>query len=119
MLKPGSGVGRLLHGSVIVIAAPVASLGVTLGCFIRNVVFYPAIFGSALDHGMPGTGLGDFVGSALFAVLGALWLAALVAFVRPAPRSPLTIVITALALLVFGFAAWQNWLMAYPVCNSF
>lgn len=119
MLKPGPRAGRFLHGIVIVMAAPVASMGMTLGCFIRNVVFYPAMFGPTLDHRMPGTGLGAFAGSTVFALLGALWLAALVAFVRPAPRSPLTIVLTVLALLLFGFAAWQNWLMAYPVCNPF
>ena len=119
MLKPGPRGGRFLHGSVIVMAAPLASLCVTLGCFVRNIIVYPAVFGPALDHGMPGTGLGAFVGSAMFAVLGAIWLIALVAFVRPAPRSPLTIVLTILALVIFGVAAWQNWLMAYPVCNPF
>jgi hypothetical protein len=119
MLKLGPRGGRFLHGIVIAMAAPLASLGVTLGCFIRNVIFYPAVFGPALDHRMPGTGLGDFVGSAVFAVLGAIWLIALAAFIRPAPRSPLTIVLTILALVIFGFAAWQNWLMAYPVCNPF
>ena len=117
MLKLGPHAGRFLHGSVIVMAAPIASVSVTLGCFIRNVVFYPAMHGSALDHRLPGTGLGDFVGSAVFALLGALWLASLVAFVRPAPRPPLTLVLMVLALLVFGFAALQHWLMAYPVCN--
>jgi hypothetical protein len=104
---------------VIVMAAPVASVGVTLGCFIRNVLVYPAMHGSALDHRLPGAGLTDFVGSTVFALLGALWIASLIVFVRPAPRSPLTIVLTVLALLVFGFSAWKNWLMAYPVCNPF
>ena len=119
MLKLGPQGDRFLHGIVIAMAAPLASLGVTLGCFVRNIVFYPAMFGTPPDHRMPGTGLGDFAGAALFAVLGIMWLIALGHFLRSAPRAPLTIVLTVFALVVFGFSAWQNWLLAYPVCNAF
>ncbi len=108
-------------------AAPFASMGITLGCFVRNLVLYPHSVHDLGESGvsgeynlqLPGTGLVDLGITLVLAGLAILWLVALVRFVRVQPRSMLTIVLGVLASLAFGFSAWQNWLMAYPVCNAF
>ena len=120
MKRPAIPISRALHGLVIVMAAPVAAAGVTLGCFVRNLILNPVLFPPApAAHRLPGTGLGDFAGAAFLALLTILWAAALVQFYRSRPRSLLSIVIILLALAVFGVCSWQAWLFAYPICNPF
>ena len=108
---------------VLAMAAPFASLGVSLGCFIRNLIFRPEMFSAMGPDGgairLPGTGIIDVVLSLIAALLAIIWVVAFVRFVRNEPRSLLTIALAVLAGAAFIWSAWQNWLLAYPVCNAF
>ena len=53
----------------------------------------------------------------VFALLMLIWIWAFVSFVRREPRSPITWVSGSLIGAAFVWFSWQNWLMAYPVCN--
>ena len=128
MVLGGATRGRLIQGAVLAMAGLVASLGVTLGCMIRNIVSWPQEFahnfmaepvgGAGEMHGhLRGTGLGDIGLSIAFALLMLVWIWALVRFVRQEPRSRLTWTLAAGIVAIFLWAGWQNWLMAYPVCN--
>ena len=120
MKGPAISVSRALHGIVIAIAAPVAAAGLTLACFIRNVVLSPEMFlGAPGEHQLRGTSLTDLGGAALLALLMVLWGFALVQFVRSDPRSPISIAVGLLAVAVFAVCARQTLIFAYPVCNPF
>ena len=127
-MKPGAGAARrLLEGLVLTMAGAVASLGVTSGCLIRNLIRFPEEYahnfpGAAPSEPyghMPGTGLADMSLTVLFAVLMFAWVWALVRFLRREPRSPTNWAMGIVAAGVFVWLAWGAWRFAYPVCNSF
>ena len=121
MWKPGPAGDQFLKGLVIAMAAPLASMGVTLGCFIRNLVLYPQESSTIGDDEIliPGSSLADLGVTLVLAAMALLWLVALVRFIQTDPRKPLTIVLAILAVAVFSASAWGNWRLAYPVCNAF
>ncbi|RZJ28018.1 MAG: hypothetical protein EON85_09940 [Brevundimonas sp.] len=121
---------RVLEAVILAMADLVASMGVTFGCLLRNMILWPAQYahhfgasapaGSAELHGrMPGTSMLDMAMTVVCALLMLVWIWAFVSFVRREPRSPITWVPGSLIGAGFIWFCWQNWLMAYPVCNSF
>lgn len=122
---------RVFEAVILAMAGMVATFGVTFGCLIRNLLLWPAEYahnfgapgsdrsGAPLHVRMPGTGLGDMAMTVVFAILMLAWIWAFVAFVRREPRSPVTWVSGALIGGGFIWLCWQNWLLAYPVCNAF
>jgi hypothetical protein len=122
---------RVLEAVILAMAGLIASMGVTFGCLIRNMIQSPAQYAHNFGatelarsraelHGrMPGTGMVDMAMTAVFALLMLAWLWAFVAFVRREPRSPVTWVSASLIGGAFFWFCWQNWLLAYPVCNAF
>lgn len=122
---------RVLEAVILAMAGLVASMGVTFGCLIRNMILWPAEYAhnfgvpdpagsSAALHGrMPGTSMADMATTVVCALLMLVWIWAFVSFVRREPRSPITWVSGSLIGAGFIWFCWQNWLMAYPVCNSF
>ncbi len=122
---------RVLQGAVLAMAGLVASMGVTFGCLVRNIVVWPDAFARGLpDFGsagdvpakigqLPGTGLGDVALTLITLVAMMVWVLALVMFVRERPRAPLTYVLTAVIAGLFLWSSWGVWRLAYPVCNVF
>jgi hypothetical protein len=126
VVDPAATRSRLLQGLILAMAGLVASLGVTLGCMIRNILMWPEGFAhnftrepNAGDmHGhLRGTGLADMALVLVFALLMLVWVWGVVRFVRRDSRSPLTWALAAGIVSIFAWACWRNWLLAYPVCN--
>lgn len=119
---------RRWQGLALVATAPVAALGISLGCLVRNMVRSPTEYFFArpvlepaveMYGRMPGTGVGDAALTLFLATLTIVWIIALFRYVRAAPRSPLSIGAAIISLALFGYAARQTWLLGYPVCNPF
>ena len=118
---------RRWQGLALAATAPVAALGVSLGCLVRNLVRHPEEFPflrpvlqSPDVYGrMPGTGIGTAALTLLLAGLTVVWFVALFRYVRADPRSPLSIGVAIISLGIFAYQARHAWLMAYPVCNPF
>ena len=125
-MKPRPRLDTVLHGAALAIAAPVAAVGVTLGCFFRNLILWPEQFfredaSAAIGvHGrLRGYGFEDGVFPVVFALVMIVWIIALLRFALAEPRSPERLIMTGLAALVFAAAAVNSWMFAWPVCNSF
>jgi len=122
---------RVLEAVILAMAGLVASMGVTFGCLIRNMILWPAEFAhnfgasdpagsrAALHGRMPGTSMVDMAMTVVCALLMLVWIWAFVSFVRREPQSPVTWVSGSLIGAGFVWFCWQNWLLAYPVCNAF
>ncbi len=131
MVRIGPNGRRVLEAVILAMAGLVASMGVTFGCLIRNMILWPTEYAhnfgasapagsrSALHGHMPGTGMFDMAMTVVFALLMLIWIWAFVSFVRREPRSPFTWVSGSLIGAASVWLSWQNWLMAYPVCNAF
>lgn len=109
-------------------AGLVASMGVAFGCLMRNLILWPQMFAhnwsdapanGAKSGALPGTGVGDMLLTLVLALLMIAWMWAFALFVRREPRSPLTWVASAIIGGGFLWLCWQNWQLAYPVCNAF
>ena len=122
---------RVLEAVILAMAGLIASMGVTFGCLIRNLIQWPDMYAhtfgaseparstSEIRIRMPGTGLLDMAMTVVFVLLMLTWIWAFVGFVRRDPRSPVTWVLASLTAGLFVWSCWQNWLLAYPVCNAF
>lgn len=130
MARIGPNGRRVLEAVILAMAGLVASSGVTFGCLIRNLIQWPEQYAhnfgaseptaGAEFHGhLAGTGLIDMGMTVVFALLMLIWIWTFVGFVRREPRSPVTWVTGTLIGGGFVWFCWQNWLMAYPVCNAF
>jgi hypothetical protein len=121
MKAAGGTAARALHGAVIVMAAPMAAAGLSLGCFLRNFSRSPELFfGGSIDgHRLPGTGLADFGMTLFLALLTVVWAAALAHFLLSNRRSPIALGLALLSLVAFAGFGWNTWIYAYPVCNPF
>ena len=112
-----------LQVALLVMSGLVAAMGVTFGCFVRNLIQVPeAFFPSASDleqsHGrLRGFRFEDGVMPAVMALVLVIWTIALIRFVAADPRSPIRLAGGGLSLAVFGWAAFETWRMAWPVCN--
>ncbi len=131
MSRPGPNGRRVLEAVLLAMAGLIASMGVTFGCLIRNLILWPAEYahnfgasgparsGAELHGRMPGTGMIDMAMTVVLALLMLVWIWAFVSFVRREPRSPVTWAAGSLIGGAFVWFCWQNWLLAYPVCNAF
>ena len=112
-----------LQAALLMMSGLVAAGGVSLGCFVRNLIQAPqAFFPSASDleqaHGrLRGFRLEDGVMPAVMALVLVVWVIALIRFVAADPRSPIRLAGGGLSLAIFGWAAFETWRMAWPVCN--
>lgn len=113
----------VLQAALLLMSGLVAAMGVTFGCFVRNLIQAPeAFFPSASDleqsHGrLRGFRLEDSVMPAVMALVLVIWLTALIRFVATDPRSRIRLAGGGLSLAAFGWAAFETWRMAWPVCN--
>ncbi|MES2834777.1 MAG: hypothetical protein V4707_08730 [Pseudomonadota bacterium] len=131
MRRIGPNGRRILEAVILAMAGLIASMGVTFGCLIRNMILWPDMYAHNFGASepvqsnaefhirMPGTGLLDMAGTLFLALLMLAWVWAFVTFVRRDPRSPITLVSAFLIGGAFILFCWQNWLLAYPVCNAF
>lgn len=134
MTGAGSVGGRVLQGAVLAMAGLFASLGMTFGCMVRNLILWPggyahnlAVFGikgptpaGLPDYGhLSGTGLADMAMTVLLALLMLVWLWAFIRFVKAQPRDRLTWMLALSIGALFAWSSWQTWILAYPVCNAF
>ena len=118
---------RRWQGLALAATAPVAAVGVSLGCLVRNIVRQPEEFSflrpvlqSPEGYGrMPGTGIDAAALTLLLAGLTVVWFVALFRYVRADPRSSLSVGVAIISLGIFVYASRHTWLMAYPVCNPF
>ncbi|MBA4000203.1 hypothetical protein [Brevundimonas sp.] len=116
---------RRWQGLALAATAPVAAVGVSLGCLVRNIAQSPGEFSflrpfiqSVEVYGrMPGTGIDTAALTLLLAGLTVVWFVALFGYVRADPRSPLSMGVAIISLGIFAYASRHTWLMAYPVCN--